>query len=192
MRYSVALTISIATMIGTLGCADRAERRVLTMNDPQSSRVSSTETTASDLTSEAVVIPVVQEELRIDTRQRETGRVRLTKTVQERDVPIAASSIQEEVQIEHLPVNRFIAEPISVRYEGDTMIIPIMEEVVVVEKRLRLKEEVRVTKRQVTTPVNQTIRLRSEELNVERLAPRSEAYTTSSERGSRTSTPETK
>ncbi len=57
-------------------------------------------------------------------------------------------SIQEEVQIERVPGNQLVDEPVAVRCEGDTMIIPVIEEVIVVETRLQLKEEVRVTKRQ--------------------------------------------
>lgn len=115
------------------------------------------------------VVPVVQEELHIDTQRVETGRVRLTKSVQEREVLVERSSHREEVQIERVPVNRFVAEPVTVRYEGDTMIIPVIEEVVVVETRLRLKEEVRVTKRQISTQQRQPVRLRTEEVHVERV-----------------------
>jgi uncharacterized protein (TIGR02271 family) len=120
------------------------------------------------------VVPIVQEELQVDTERVETGRVRLTKRVHEREVLIEQPSIQEEVQVERVPVNRFVAEPVTVRYEGDTMIIPVMEEVVIVETRLRLKEEVRVTKRQITTPRSQPVRLRTEEVQVERVPPRSD------------------
>ena len=49
------------------------------------------------------------------------------------------------------------------------MIIPVMEEVPVVEKRLRLKEELRVTKRQIITQRNEPMRLRTEEVHVERM-----------------------
>jgi stress response protein YsnF len=52
------------------------------------------------------------------------------------------------------------------------MIIPVIEEVVVVERRWRLKEEVLVTKRRITTPHSQPVRLRTEEMHVERLPPR--------------------
>ncbi|WP_447985879.1 DUF2382 domain-containing protein [Nitrospira sp. Nam74] len=122
--------------------------------------------------SDETVVPVVQEKLHVDTQRVETGRVRLTKTVHEREVVVEEPSVQEEVQIERVPVNRFVAEPVGVRYEGDTTIIPVIEEVVVVETRLRLKEEVRVTKRQITTPFSQPVRLRTEEVAVERLPPR--------------------
>jgi uncharacterized protein (TIGR02271 family) len=115
------------------------------------------------------VVPILQEELHIEKRQIETGRVRLTKAIHEREVVVEEPCIEEEVQIERLPVNRFVTEPITVRYEGDTMIIPVIEEVVVVETRLRLKEEVRVTKRQISTQQRQPVRLRTEEVHVERV-----------------------
>jgi uncharacterized protein (TIGR02271 family) len=136
----------------------------------QSHNTGTTSTTRTE--GEETVVPIVQEELQIDTRHVETGRVRLTKRVHEREVLLEEPSRQEEVQIERVPVNRFVAEPMTVRYEGDTMIIPVMEEVAVVETRWRLKEEVRVTKRQITTPGSQPVRLRTEEVHIERVPPR--------------------
>jgi stress response protein YsnF len=57
---------------------------------------------------------------------------------------------------------------VSVRQEGDTLIVPLVEDVLVLEKRLVLREEVRVTKkrRQVRSP--QQVILRREEVIVER------------------------
>jgi stress response protein YsnF len=51
------------------------------------------------------------------------------------------------------------------------MVVPVLreEEVIVVEKRMMLVEEVRITKRQVETSVNQHIKLRKEEVTVERV-----------------------
>ena len=118
---------------------------------------------------ETVVVPVMQEELHLDRQRVETGRVRLTKTVQEREVLVEQAAHREEVQVERVPVNQLVAEPLAVRYEGDTMIIPVVEEVVVVEKRWRLKEEVRVTTRHISTPHRQPVRLRTEEVHVERI-----------------------
>jgi stress response protein YsnF len=55
------------------------------------------------------------------------------------------------------------------RTEGNVTILPILEEVVVVEKRLRLKEEVRITKR-VTNELTQTpITVRKQRVVIERL-----------------------
>ena len=48
------------------------------------------------------------------------------------------------------------------------MIVPLLEEVLVVEKRLMLKEELRITKRRVEDYQSQKVTLRSEEAVVER------------------------
>jgi len=119
--------------------------------------------------SEEAVVPIVEEELHIEKQKVETGRVRLTKTVQEREVLVTQPVMQEDIQIERVPVYRWLSEPATVRYEGDMMIIPVMEEVPVVEKRLRLKEELRVTKRQITTQRSEPVQLRTEEVHVERM-----------------------
>jgi len=49
------------------------------------------------------------------------------------------------------------------------MIVPILEEVVVVEKRLMLKEELHISKQRIETHKPQRVTLRSEEVNVERI-----------------------
>jgi uncharacterized protein (TIGR02271 family) len=137
------------------------------------------ETSARTEPDEAVV-PIVEEQLRIERQKVETGRVRLTKTVQEREVLVTETSMQEDIQIERVPVNRWLSEPVSVRYEGDTMIIPVVEEVPVVEKRLRLKEELRVTKRQITTQQSEPVLLRTEEVRVERMPAQTPSVTSGS------------
>jgi len=72
-----------------------------------------------------------------------------------------------------VPVGRWIETPAVVRHEGDTTVYPVVEEVLVTEKRLRLVEQVRVTRRQTTHKVRQQVGLRREEIVVEReAAPR--------------------
>jgi stress response protein YsnF len=60
------------------------------------------------------------------------------------------------------------------RYEGDTLIIPVIEEVLVVEKKLLLKEEVHITKYVGETQQEKTVTLRSEEVSVERTEEQTE------------------
>jgi uncharacterized protein (TIGR02271 family) len=76
--------------------------------------------------------------------------------------------LREEVEVERVSVNRVVEEPSGIRYEGDRTIIPLYEEVLVVEKRLMLTEELHVTKRQVETRDPQRVSLRREEAVVER------------------------
>lgn len=117
---------------------------------------------------ETIVIPVVAEELAVEKRTIATGRVRLTKTVHEREEVLEEPLLQQEVDVERVNVNRMIDAPVDVRYEGETMIIPLMEEVLVVEKRLLLREEVHITRRQTETHKTQHVTLRSEGIEVER------------------------
>jgi uncharacterized protein (TIGR02271 family) len=77
---------------------------------------------------------------------------------------------REEVIIEHVPINRFVEEAIPLRSEGDTIIVSLLEEVPVVEKRLMLKEELRITVRRVEARKPTSVTLRSEEATVERIA----------------------
>lgn len=117
------------------------------------------------------VIPVIEEQLVIDKRVVEKGRVRISKRVREQEETVNIPLVQENVQVERIPLNQYIAEPPPpVRYEGNTMIIPVVREVVVVEKRLVLVEELRVTKNQVQTQETQKVRLRKEEVKVKRVS----------------------
>ena len=55
------------------------------------------------------------------------------------------------------------------RVEGDTTIIPVVEEVLYTEKRLFLREEVRVTRRRTTEHFHDTVALRHQEAVITRL-----------------------
>jgi stress response protein YsnF len=76
--------------------------------------------------------------------------------------------------VERLPVERMLDEPLAPYYDGDTFVIPVMEEVLVVEKRLRLREEVRLTKVREESQHQETVTLRSEVVTIERLDARPE------------------
>src|SRR5215204_587775 len=95
---------------------------------------------------EQLVIPVLTEELNVRREKVLTGGVRIHKTVAERTETVNEPVLQEEVRVERVPVNQVVSEAPPVRYEGDTIIVPLLEEVMVVEKRLVLREEVRITK----------------------------------------------
>jgi uncharacterized protein (TIGR02271 family) len=89
--------------------------------------------------------------------------------VHERETIVDEPFFRDEVEVERVLINRVVDASVPVRYEDDTMIVPIMEEVLVVEKRLVLKEELYIRKRRVETHRPQQVMLRSEEVRVERL-----------------------
>lgn len=132
-------------------------------------RMSTLEATAKlSKRGEATVIPVIQEEAYFDKRAVESGRVRITKQVHTHEENIDTPLIQERVQVERIPIEQIINDAAKTRYEGETLVIPVMEEVLVVEKRLLLKEEIRITKHTEETLHEETVTLRSEEVAVER------------------------
>ena len=123
----------------------------------------------NSFTYEAAVLPVIVEELDVRKRFVETGRVRVTKTVDEREEVVDEPLRREEVDVERVAVNRLVDGPVELRQEGDTLVIPLLEEVLVVEKRLMLREELRVTRRAVEEHRPRRVVLRSERATVERL-----------------------
>jgi uncharacterized protein (TIGR02271 family) len=116
-----------------------------------------------------LVLPVIEEAIEVHTSPVETGRVRVRKVVHEREEVVDPPLLRDEVVVERVPINRVIEGPASVRSEEGTLIIPLLEEVLVVEKRLLLKEELRITKRRVETHTPQRVTLRREEAAVERI-----------------------
>jgi uncharacterized protein (TIGR02271 family) len=116
-----------------------------------------------------IVIPVIAEEIEVSKREFTSGRVQIYKHVHEHEETVDVPVMHEEVQIERVPVDRFVDAPPQVRYEGDTMVIPVLEEVLVVEKQLRLKEEVRVTMIQKEVRESTQVTLREEDVEVNRV-----------------------
>ena len=115
-------------------------------------------------------IPVVQEELQLGKRTVETGSgLRLNKTVSEEVWRVDDALTHQTLDIEHVPVNAWVmGDPPTQRYEGNTLVVPVLEEVLVVEKRLRLTEEIRITAKSHQQPVSERVVLRKEHVSSER------------------------
>jgi uncharacterized protein (TIGR02271 family) len=91
-----------------------------------------------------LTIPLVAEELEITKREVTGERMQLHTTVQHHtervDVPLAF----EDLVVERVQIGREVEAASAPRQEGDTFIVPVYEEVLHVEKRLVLREEVHV------------------------------------------------
>jgi uncharacterized protein (TIGR02271 family) len=120
---------------------------------------------------EKIIVPILAEELKIARQKVVTGGVRVHKTVQERTETVDQPIFQENIEVQRVPINQFVEEPPQVRYEGDVMVIPLLEETLVVEKRLVLREEVRIVKRSKTVNHPQEVVVRREEATLERIQP---------------------
>lgn len=123
----------------------------------------------------AETILVAEERAVVGKRTRITGAVHVRTIVREEEQLIDRPVTAEELSVERVPVDRWVEAPVEIRQEDDVTIIPIHAEVVVVETRLKLVEEVRVRRRQTITQAQERVLLRSEEAVVERLAAADEA-----------------
>src|SRR5262245_51794993 len=115
------------------------------VNDPTRRR-SDPSRSAVERPDDETKLQVFAEELSVAKETLETGRVRISTHTNEREAVVDEDLARERVEIETVPMNSRIDEVPEVRQEGDTTIIPVAEEQLVVERRLILKEEVRITR----------------------------------------------
>ena len=124
----------------------------------------------SDVTEEVdkIVVPLVGETLRVDKEKVVTGGVHIQKVVNEREEIVDEPLMRQDLDVVRIPVDQFVDVAPAVRHEGNTMIVSIVEEVIVIEKRLRVVEEVHITQKRSEYRAPQTVTVRSEEVKVER------------------------
>lgn len=114
------------------------------------------------------IVPLVQEDIVVSKRELETGRVRVRTEVQWHTEHARADLFRDHVEVERVPVGREVDAVPPVREDGDTVVIPVVEEVLVVEKRLVLKEEVRLKRVRTVEQFDEPVRLRVMEAVVDR------------------------
>lgn len=116
-----------------------------------------------------IVVPLYAEELSVTKRRLVTRRTRVSRVTREREENVEQPLIRELVEIERRPVGKSVASMPSVRQEGDTIIIPVVEERVVIERQLILKEEIRVRRIRKTTMHRERVAVRRQEVTIARL-----------------------
>ncbi len=118
-----------------------------------------------------LIVPVIREELEVHKELRRTGTVRILKTIRELDELVTESLASEAVDVERVPMDLLVEAPPPIRTEGNVTIVPVVKEVLVVTKQLRVVEELRITKRQSISDYRENVTLRAEEVVVERVNP---------------------
>ncbi len=118
--------------------------------------------------SEEQVIPVLAEHISVERRRVETGRVVATVTAKSDEHVIEEDLVHERVEVERVPVGLTVDAMPAIREEGDTTIIPVVEEVLVIERRLILKEEVHLRRVRVRQAHSATVVTRTQDVIVTR------------------------
>ena len=119
----------------------------------------------------AQIIPLLEERLVVGRREVETGRVRVHLTTTTEDAAVREVLREERVEVERVPIGREVATAPAVREEEDgaVLVVPVLEEVLVVERRLVLTEELRIRRVSASRIEERTVPLRRQTATVERL-----------------------
>ena len=100
--------------------------------------------------------------------KRQSAVVRVATQTRSREQQVDAELVRERVEIERIPLGHVVDAVPPVREEGDVTIMPVVEEVLVVERRLILKEEVRIRRVRSTEQHHETVTLREQEAVITR------------------------
>lgn len=117
------------------------------------------------------VLRLAEERLSVDKRVVETGRVRVRRTTTEKvkkvDVPLSSDTYE----VRRVPIGKEVKKTPAVRETRTEIIIPVVEEVLVVERRLVLREELHIRKVRSVERHTEEFTLRVQQATVDRVAP---------------------
>ena len=126
-----------------------------------------------DGTDGRAVLPLVEEALRVGKRRVETGRVRISVLTDADEQLVRETLRTERAEVERVAIGRELAKgeeaPTTRQEEDGTVVVPVLEEVLVVERRLVLREEIRLRIVAAEEAVEETATLRRQRAVVERL-----------------------
>jgi stress response protein YsnF len=118
-----------------------------------------------------VVIPLAEEVLRVGKRAVEAGRVRVSVTTATAEEVVHQTLRSRRADVERVAFGHEVQEVPQTREEDGVLIIPVVEEILVIEKRLVLKEEIRLRFVDTEDTVEQTVERRVQRATVERMPP---------------------
>jgi stress response protein YsnF len=120
--------------------------------------------------SSTTVLRLHEETAQVSKETRESGKVSVSTRTLTRDELVSQDLAHSHVEVTTVPIGRAVDAIPAVREEGDVTIFPVMEEVLVVERRLMLKEEIHVRKVRTIERHQETVTLRYQEAVVSRSA----------------------
>ena len=116
-------------------------------------------------------IPLYQEHIDVEKAKAVTDRLRVSTHVEQRVVLVEEDVERGRLSVERVAVECAVSQAPEPRQEGDTLIVSVVEERLVVEKRLFVVEELRITRTGTTEHVSRTETVRTMRATVERAEP---------------------
>ena len=113
-------------------------------------------------------VPVIEETATVNKVAVQTDTVRVSTSAEEREVTIEDSVSRETFKVERVPMDHAVDVAPPPREKGSTTIISLVEERLVIEKRLFVVEEIHITREQTQERVAIPVTLRSTRATIER------------------------
>lgn len=115
-------------------------------------------------------IPIVEEQARVGKRVVESDVVTVRTSVDEHMERVTADLAKDEVGIERVPIGREVADEPQVRWEGEVLVIPVVEEKLVIQKRRMLVEELHIRRHRQLETAEVPVTLKRTVVSVQRQA----------------------
>lgn len=115
------------------------------------------------------MLPLHEERLLVSKRVRKT-LVRAARTTTQRTAAVDEDLAIEQVVVTRVPIGRVVEAVPPIREENGVTIVPVVEEELVLVRRLILKEEVRFERVRSMAHHVETVVLRRQEVTVTRTA----------------------
>ena len=116
-----------------------------------------------------VVIPVIREELQADAVPVVTGGVRVTKRTESHDEIVEQELRKTHVEVKRVKTERVVDGPQPAQRAGKTLIVPIVSEVIRIQKQWVVTEEIHITEKEARETVQNKVTLNRERADVERI-----------------------
>jgi len=117
---------------------------------------------------QTIRVPIFEESVTVEKVDVQTDAVRVRTSVEQREVLVEDIVDRGTLRIERVSVDRAVDIAPSPREEGGTTIISLVEERLVVEKRLFVVEEIHITREQTQERVALPVTLRTMRATIER------------------------
>jgi stress response protein YsnF len=137
-----------------------------------------------------VVVPVLNEELHADAIPVQTGSVRVTKHVEGHDEILEQELRKGRVEVKRVKTERVVDGPQPVQRVGNTLVVPVVAEVLHVEKQWVVTEEIHLTQVEERETVQQTVTVNREQADVQRVDERGKVVSTIDPETERRRTPD--
>jgi len=111
-------------------------------------------------------LPLVEEVLNVE-KQQTSRKVRVHTKLEIVEKRIEEELITEQVVVTRKTVNAYVDAAPTIRTVGDLTIIPVLEEVLVLEKKLLLKEEIHIQRKEIRETVVETVPVRKQRAVIE-------------------------